>query len=59
MPTGLSAILILVFSFKSQKLHPGDFLRPEVILSRSYITKKIVFGQPPLSSSVCHFLKVP
>ena len=41
-------ILISVFSFMSQKLHPGDFLRPEVILSRSYIRKYSIWPAPSI-----------
>ena len=36
--------------------YPGEFLRPEVILSKRYLT---LFDLPPLSPSICHFLKMP
>ena len=36
---GLRAISMSFLSFLSQKTYPGEFLRPEVILSRSYLRK--------------------
>ena len=37
MPVGFRAILMSFLSFLSQKTFPGEFLRPELILSRSYL----------------------
>ena len=37
IPVGFRAILISFLNFWSQKRYPGDFLRPEVILSRSHL----------------------
>ena len=39
MPVGFRAILMSFLSFLSQKRYPGEFLRPEVILSRRYLRK--------------------
>ena len=39
IPVGCRAILMSCLSFESQKTYPGEFLRPEVILSRSYLRK--------------------
>ena len=36
---GFRAILMSLLSFLSQKIYPGDFLKSEVILSRSYLRK--------------------
>ena len=38
------AILMSFLSFLSQKKYAGEFLRPEVVISRSY-PKKVVFGR--------------
>ena len=51
------AILMSFLSFLSQKTYAGEFLRPEVVISRSY-PKKVVFGRSHISSN-CHFLKMP
>ena len=40
---GFRATLISLFSFMSQKTYPRKFLRPEVILSRSYLTKCSIY----------------
>ena len=34
-------------SFLSQKTYPGEFLKPEVILSRSYLRKCKIWPGPP------------
>ena len=39
IPVGLRAILVSLLSFLSEKTYPGEFLRPEVILSRRYLRK--------------------
>ena len=51
---GFRAILMSFLSFLSQKTYP----RPEVILSRNYLRKRSTWP-PPLSPSICHFLKIP
>ena len=38
LPIGFRAILTQFFSLLSQRTYPGVFLRPEVILSRSYLS---------------------
>ena len=43
---GFMAILMLFLSFFSQKIYPGEFLRPEVILSRSYPRKFCIKPSP-------------
>ena len=53
---GFRAISITFLSFLSQKTYPGKFLRPEVILSRSF-PKKVVFGRVLPLSSICHIFK--
>ena len=45
-------------SFLSEKTYPGEFSRPEVTLRRNYQIKCSIW-LPPLSSSICHFLKIP
>ena len=46
---GLRANLMSCFSFLSQKTYPGEFVRPEVVLSRSYLRKcSIWLGLPPI-----------
>ena len=37
------AISMSFLSFLSQKTYPGEFLRPEVILSRSYLRKYCIW----------------
>ena len=56
MSVGFRAISMSFFSFLSQKTYLGECFRPEVILSRRYL-KNAVFDHP-LSSSICHFLKM-
>ena len=49
IPVGFRAILVSFLSFLSQKTYPGEFVRPEVILSRSYLRKcSIWLGLPPI-----------
>ena len=49
IPVGFRAILMSFLSFLSQKAYPGEFLRPEVILSRSYLRKcSIWLGSLPI-----------
>ena len=43
---GFRAILMSFFSFVIQKTYPGKFLRPEVILSRTYLTKCSIWASP-------------
>ena len=40
--------------FVIQKTYPGEFLRPEVILSRSYL-KNIVFASPSVIINLSFF----
>ena len=54
-----------VLSFLSQKTHPGEYLRAEVILSRSYLRKCCIYlppppapTPPPILINFCHFLKM-
>ena len=37
IPVGFRPILMSFLNFLSQQRYPGEFLRPEVILSRSYL----------------------
>ena len=53
---GFRAILMSFFSFVNQKTYSGNFLRPEVILSRNYPTKCSIWPTP-LSSSILSFFK--
>ena len=55
IPVSFRTILISFLSFLSQKTYPGEFLRPKIILSRSYLRIRLAL---PLSS-ICHFLKMP
>ena len=52
IPVGFRTILMLFLSFMSQKIYPGEFLRPEVVLSRSY-QRNCCIWLPPISSSIC------
>ena len=47
-------------SFLSQKTYPGEFLRPEIIWSKSYWQKCSIWSNPPppTLSLICHFLKI-
>ena len=45
-PVGFSAILMSLLSFLCQKAYPGDFLRPDAILSRSYLKKCSIWPPP-------------
>ena len=47
IPVDFRAILMSFGSFVSQKTNPGKFLRPEVILSRSYLRKCSICLHPP------------
>ena len=38
--------MISFLNFLSQKRYPGEFLRPEVILSRSYLRKCCIWCSP-------------
>ena len=49
---GFRAILMQYLSFLSQKTYPGEFLKPEIILSRNYLRKCSIWPTP-LSSSIC------
>ena len=53
---GFRTISKSFFCFLSQTTYPGECLRPEVVLSRSYLRKCSIW--PPLSS-IYHFLKMP
>ena len=39
IPVNFRAVSMTFLSFLSQQTDPGEFLRPEAILSRSYLTK--------------------
>ena len=46
---GFRAITMSFLSFLSQKAYPGECLRPDVVLSRSYLRKcSIWLGPPPI-----------
>ena len=47
IPVGFRAISMSFLSFLSQKTYPGEFLKPEVILSRSYLRKCKIWPGPP------------
>ena len=59
IPVGFKAILMTFLSFLSQKTYPGEFLRAEVILSRSYLGNCCNWLPTPLSLSICYCLKMP
>ena len=44
---GFRATLMSFLSFLSHKPYPGEFLRPEVILSRSYLRNCCIWSAPP------------
>ena len=46
IPVGFRAILMSFLSFLSQKKYPGEFFRPEVILSRSYLRNCCIRRSP-------------
>ena len=49
IPVGFRAILTSFLSFLNQKTYPGEYLRPGVILSRSYLRKCcICLSLPPI-----------
>ena len=54
---GFRAISMSFLSFLSRKTYPGKVLRPEVILSRSYLRKCIIW-LPPLIIINLTFLKI-
>ena len=46
---GFSEILMSFLGLVSHKIYAGEFLRPEIILSRSYLRKcSIWLGFPPI-----------
>ena len=47
IPVIFTAIWMSFLSFLSQKTYPGEFLRPKVILSRSYLRKFSVWRCAP------------
>ena len=47
IPVDFGATLMSLFGFLSQKKYPGEFLRPEVILSRSYLRKCSIWSEVP------------
>ena len=47
MLVGFRVISMSFLSFLSQKTYPGEFLRPKVILSRSYLRKFSVWRCAP------------
>ena len=53
---GFRKILMSFSSFVSQKKYAGKFLRPEVILSRSYPTKCTIWPSPSITINLS-FLK--
>ena len=58
IPVGFREILVSFLTFLSQKAYPGELLRPKIILSRNYLRNCSIW-LPPLSSLICHFLKIP
>ena len=49
MPVEFRAISMSLWIFLSQKTYPGEFLRPDTILSRSYLRKYSIWqGSPPI-----------
>ena len=46
IPVGFRAISMLFLSFLSQKTYPDKFLRPDIILSRSYLRKCSIWPCP-------------
>ena len=55
MPVGFRTVSMSFLSFLSQKTYPGQFLRPEVILGRSYLRKFSIW--PPFISINFSFFK--
>ena len=58
IPIGFRTILMSFLSFLSQKRYPGKFLRPEVIISRSYLRNCYIW-QSPLIIINLSFCKTP
>ena len=46
MPVGFRTILMSFLSFLSQKTNPGESLRPEHILNRSYLRNCYIWWSP-------------
>ena len=57
---GFRAIWMSFLSFMSQNTYPEGFLRPEVILSQTYLRKCSIWRPPPPTplSSIFRFLKM-
>ena len=58
IPVGLRAFLVSLLSFLSEKTYPGEFLRPEVILSRSYLRKCSIWLELPPIINLSFFKNV-
>ena len=58
MSVDFMAALMLFLSFSSQKTQAGEFLRPEVILSRSYLRKYCIWLPPTIIISLLFFKNV-
>ena len=58
IPVGFRVILMLFLSFVSQKTYPREFLRPEVILSRSYLRKYGIWRPPSIIINLSFFKDV-
>ena len=55
IPVDFGATLMSLFGFLSQKKYPGEFLRPEVILSRSYLRKCSIWPPPSIINNLSFF----
>ena len=54
MPVGFRTVSMSFLSFLSQKTYPGQFLRPEAILGRSYLRKFSIWA-PSVSINFSFF----
>ena len=55
IPVGFRVILMSFLSFLSQKTYPKEFLRPEVILSRSYLRNCCIWWSPLIIINLSFF----
>ena len=55
MPVGFRTILMSFLSFLSQKRYSGEFLRLEVILSRSYLRNCCIWWSPLIIINLSFF----
>ena len=54
-PVGFRAIWMSFLGFMSQNTYPEEFLRPEVILSQTYLRKCSIWRPPPPHSHIINF----